>query len=168
MQDGNGEQAGSNRSAERKGGIAAEEFGRRVGTTLGVSRWFDIGQDRIDRFADVTEDWQFIHLDPDRAAQTPFGGTVAHGYLTLSMLSAMAYDVLPPIKHMRASVNYGFDRIRFLSPVRSGSRVRARFDLAEVIPRDDRRLLARLSVTMEVEDQERPALTADWLVLYLL
>lgn len=147
--------------------MRADELAEHVGTTLGTSRWFEIAQERIDRFADVTEDWQFIHLDPERAAQTPFGGTVAHGYLTLSMLAPMAYDALPAMEGMRASVNYGFDRIRFLAPVRSGSRVRARFDLMEVAPKGDDRLLARLAVTMEIEGQDSPALSADWLVMYL-
>ncbi len=148
--------------------MRADDLAERVGTTLGTSRWYEIGQDRIDRFADVTEDWQFIHLDAERAAETPFGGTVAHGYLTLSMLSAMAYDVLPHVEGARASVNYGFDRIRFLAPVGSGSRLRARFELIEVERRGADRLLLRLAVTMEVERQERPALRADWLVMYLL
>ena len=147
--------------------MRAYELAENVGTTLGTSRWFEIAQERIDRFADVTEDWQFIHLDPERAAQTPFGGTVAHGYLTLSMLAPMAYDALPSMEGMRASVNYGFDRIRFLAPVRSGARVRARFDLMEVAPKGDDRLLARLAVTMEIEGQDSPALSADWLVMYL-
>jgi acyl dehydratase len=145
----------------------AEDLAGRLGTTLGTSHWVEIGQDRIDRFADVTEDWQFIHLDPERAAQTAFGGTVAHGYLTLSMLSAMAYDVLPRIDGMRASANYGFDRVRFLAPVRAGSRLRARFDLVDVMPRGEDRLLVRLAVTMEIEGQESLALSADWLVMYL-
>lgn len=144
-----------------------EELADRIGASFGPSRWFEIGQERIDRFADVTEDWQFIHLDPERAAQTPFGGTVAHGYLTLSMLAPMAYDALPEIEGMRASVNYGFDRIRFLAPVRSGARLRARFDLAEVAPRGADRVLARFVVTMEIEGGETPALSADWLVMYL-
>lgn len=148
--------------------MRADQLAERTGTTLGTSRWFEIDQARIDRFADVTEDWQFIHLDPERAAQTPFGGTVAHGYLTLSMLSAMAYDVLPQIEGARVSVNYGFDRIRFLAPVRSGSRLRARFELVEVVPRGDDRLLVRLAVTIQIAGQDGPALSADWLVMYLV
>ena len=143
------------------------ELAERVGSCLGTSRWFEMGQDRIDRFADVTEDWQYIHLDRERAALTAFGGTVAHGYLTLSMLSAMAYDVLPEIEGMRASLNYGFDRIRFLAPVPSGSRIRARFDLLEVVPKADDRLLVRLAVTMQSDQGDKPALSADWLVMYL-
>lgn len=143
------------------------DLAARVGTTLGTSRWFEIGQDRIDRFADVTEDWQFIHLDPERAARAGFGGTVAHGYLTLSMLAPMAYDALPDMEGMRASVNYGFDRIRFLAPVPSGARLRARFDLLEVMPKGAGRMLARLAVTIEIEGQDTPAVSADWLVMYL-
>jgi len=110
--------------------IDMKEYLTLTGKEVGVSRWFEIDQTRIDKFADVTEDWQFIHVDPQKAADTPFRGTVAHGFLTLSMLAAMAYDGLPAVEGRVMGVNYGFDKIRFVAPVRSGSRVRAKIQAA--------------------------------------
>ena len=114
------------------GGLAAM-----VGQSF-TSRWMTVDQGRIDAFARITEDEQFIHVDPERAATTVFGGTVAHGFLTLSLLSAMAYSALPKIEGAAHGVNYGFDRVRFLNPVRSGSRVRAHFTLQAVTARSAR------------------------------
>ena len=150
----------------RGGEVTRAAFVAQVGQDLGTSAWVLIDQARIDAFADVTEDRQFIHLDPVRAAATPFGGTVAHGYLTLSMLAAMAYDVLPRIEGMSASVNYGFDKVRFVAPVRSGSRIRATFALKDAQD-EGARLSALMAVTVGIEGQEKPALTADWRVIYL-
>jgi acyl dehydratase len=125
-----------------------------------------VDQQRIDAFADVTTDHQFIHVDRDRAAkETPFGTTIAHGFLSLSLLSAFAYEVLPAIEGNQMSVNYGFDKVRFVSPVRSGARVRGRFTLAEVKPRSPTELLSRTHVTVEIEGEAKPALVADWLGL---
>ncbi len=141
----------------------------RVGQEVGVSRWIEVTQSVIDGFAEVTQDRQFIHIDPARAAaETPFGGTIAHGFLTLSLLSACAYDALPQIEGRAMGINYGFDKIRFLSPVRSGSRVRARFRLAEVQMRSPTEALMRYGVMVEIEGAERPALAADWLTMAVL
>ena len=148
--------------------VTRAELEALVGHEMGVSRWFAMDQARIDAFAEVTEDRQFIHIDPARAAETMFGGTVAHGYLTLSMLSAMAYDALPALEGMAASVNYGFDALRFVAPVRAGSRVRGRFVLDGLEARGADRLMARIGVVVEIEGSEKPALTADWRVMYLL
>ena len=131
--------------------LSPAELQRAAGQEIGLSDWIEISQARIDAFADVTGDWQFIHLDPVRAAATPFGGTVAHGFLTLSMLSAMSYDALPAIDGMSASVNYGFDRLRFIAPVRSGAHVRGRFVLEDAEARADGSLMARLAVTVEID-----------------
>tara|TARA_R110002049_G_scaffold117332_4_gene270752 strand:+ start:11596 stop:12051 length:456 start_codon:yes stop_codon:yes gene_type:complete len=139
-----------------------------VGQEMGISPWFVMDQARIDAFADVTEDHQFIHVDPIRAAKTDFGGTVAHGMLTLSMMSGMAYGALPAMAGQGASVNYGFDKVRFITPVRSGARVRGRFVLAEAQTRGRGNLMTRFQATVEIEGEARPALSADWLVLYLL
>ena len=98
-----------------------------IGQEIGVSRWITVDQARIDAFAEVTEDRQFIHIDPEAARATPFGGTIAHGFLTLSLLSAMTYDAVPPLEGVVMGVNYGFDRLRFLAPVLAGSQVRGRF-----------------------------------------
>ncbi|MBD3664767.1 MaoC family dehydratase [Sulfitobacter sp. TSTF-M16] len=138
-----------------------------VGQELGLSGWFVIDQARIDAFADVTEDHQFIHVDPVRASETAFGGTVAHGMLTLSMMSGMAYGALPVMEGMSASVNYGFDKVRFISPVESGARIRGRFALEEAVERGRDSLMCRLSAVVEIERAARPALTADWLILYV-
>jgi acyl dehydratase len=148
--------------------IAIDDLRARIGSEIGVSRWFDISQSRIDAFADVTEDRQFIHVDPEAARATPFGGTIAHGFLTLSMLSAIAYDALPRIAELAMGVNYGFDKLRFIAPVRAGSRIRGRFKLEAVTRRSATEYQARNVVTVEIEDHAKPALIAEWLSLYVL
>lgn len=142
-----------------------EDIRARVGQEVGVSSWFAMDQQRIDAFADATEDRQFIHVDADAAAQTPFGGTIAHGFLTLSMLSRMAAEAMLLPDTLKMAVNYGFDRVRFLAPVRSGKRVRGRFVLDSVDEKAPGQLLMRHSVTVEIEGEEKPALTAQWLGL---
>lgn len=128
-----------------------------------LSRWYEIGQDRITAFADVTEDWQFIHLDQERMA--PQGGTMAHGFLTLSMLSAMSYDVQPEIPGMVQGLNYGFDRIRFVSPVRAGQRIRGRFSVTEVVEKPGRYDVT-WDVTVEIDGADRPAIVATWINVF--
>jgi acyl dehydratase len=141
------------------------EIRERVGTEVGVSSWLSIGQDRIDAFADATEDRQFIHVDSAAAAQTPFGGTVAHGFLSLSMLSRMAAEVMLLPDSLKMAVNYGLDRVRFIAPVPSGKRIRGRFLLDAVDDKAPGQLLVRHSVTVEIEGVDKPALTAQWLGL---
>jgi len=143
--------------------LTAAELKRLDGQEIGVSKWFQISQQRIDGFAEVTEDWQFIHTDPERARQTPFGGAIAHGFLTLSMLSAMAQDAIPPLEGAAVGVNYGFDKIRFLSPVPSGARIRGRFALLSASEVKAGELTIRYRVDVEIEGQERLALTAEWI-----
>lgn len=131
------------------------------------SDWVTLDSARVQAFADATEDWQFIHLDPERASKTAFGGTVAHGFLTLSMLSMMSYQVMDGIPGVLSSVNYGFDRIRFVSPVRVGLRVRGRFAVASV-DEGDGWLDVHWDVEVEIEGAARPALVANWITrLYL-
>lgn len=142
--------------------IAPSELEKSVGKQLGVSRWFLVDQDRIDAFADITEDPQFIHVDPVKSQSTTFGGTIAHGYLTLSMLSAMFEDSVPPIEGLAHSVNYGFNRIRFLSPVHAGKRIRGRFELAE-FTQEDGQITQTVNVTIEIEGNSKPALVAEWI-----
>ncbi|HVX75089.1 MAG TPA: MaoC family dehydratase [Bradyrhizobium sp.] len=137
-----------------------------VGREVGVSAWHLVDQNRIDLYADVIEDHQFIHVDPERAKrETAFGTTIAHGFLTMSLLSIMSYEVMPVIEGTTMGVNYGFDRLRFISPVRSGSRVRGRFTLAEARLRKPKELQSRTSVSVEIEGEEKPALVADWIGL---
>lgn len=141
----------------------------REGQEVGVSRWFTLDQARVNTFADVTEDWFFIHTDPGRAAQeTPWGGTIAHGFLTLSLLSAMAYDVIPGVSGGTRGVNYGFDRMRFVAPVPVGARVRGRFLLSKAITEKPGEVTLHHAVTVEIEGQEvagggKPAIVADWI-----
>ncbi len=145
-----------------------EAFRALIGKEIGVSRWFEISQARIDEFANNTEDQQFIHVDPERAAQTPFGGTIAHGFLSMSMLAAMAYDAQPAVEGQAMAVNYGFDRVRMLSPVRSGSRIRGRFVLKAITDRSPKEFMTKTEATIEIEGSDKPALVADWLgITYL-
>src|SRR5690242_10664758 len=137
----------------------------RIGQEVGVSSWIEVDQHRIDAFADATEDRQFIHTDPAAAAQTPFGGTVAHGFLTLSLLSRMAAEAMLVPEGLKMAVNYGLDRVRFLAPVKSGKRVRGRFTLDSVEEKAPGQWLMRHNVTVEIEGEEKPALTASWLGL---
>ena len=145
--------------------MAIDEIKRRVGTEVGVSSWLTMDQPRIDSFADATEDRQFIHVDPAAAARTPFGGTVAHGFLSLSMLSRMAAEAMLLPETMTMAVNYGFDRVRFISPVPAGKRIRGRFVLESVDEKAPGQLLVRHNVTVEIEGVDKPALTAQWLGL---
>jgi acyl dehydratase len=142
-----------------------DDIRSRIGEEIGVSGWLEISQQRIEEFADATEDRQFIHVDPQAAARTPFGGTIAHGFLSLSMLSRMAADVMLIPDSTRMAVNYGLDRVRFIAPVRSGKRIRGRFVLDSVEEKAPGQILLRHTVMVEMEAEERPALTAEWLGL---
>ena len=134
-----------------------------IGTEVGVSKWFEITQARIDAFAEATEDWQFIHVDPEAAKATPFGGTIAHGFLTMSLASAMSYDAVKPLEGVAMGVNYGFDKLRFLAPVPAGSKVRGRFRLLSAEDKGGGRWLIKHELTVEIEGGDKPALIAEWL-----
>ena len=142
-----------------------DEIRSKIGQEVGLSGWILVDQARISAFAEATEDRQFIHLDRDAAAQTPFGGTIAHGFLSLSLLSRMAADAMLVPETTRMAVNYGLDRVRFLAPVRSGKRVRGRFTLDSADEKAPGQLLLRHTVTVEIEGEDKPALTAVWLGL---
>jgi len=143
--------------------MSADALSARVGTVLGVSEWIRIDQDMIDAFADLTLDHYYIHVDPARAASTPFAGTIAHGFLTLSMLSVMAYQTCPTVEGTKTAVNYGFNRLRFVAPVRTGSRVRGRFVLKSFDVQSGSRWRSIYEVTVEIEGERRPALVAEWI-----
>ena len=145
-----------------------DEIRARMGEEIGVSDWLTIDQARIDAFAEATEDRQFIHTDPAGAAQTPFGGTIAHGFLSLSLLPRMAADAMLVPDGVRMGLNYGLDRVRFLAPVRSGKRVRGRFTLDSLDEKAPGQLLMRHTVTVEIEGEDKPALTAAWLTLIFI
>lgn len=137
-----------------------------VGHEVGISRWFNVDQTMIDTFADATLDHQFIHTDPERARdETPFGGTIAHGFLTLSLLSAMNYDCAPKVREQTMGINFGFDKVRFMAPVKCGKRVRGHFTLQEARFRGAELLAIKYAVSIEIEDERKPALTAEWITL---
>ena len=147
--------------------ISAESLAARIGDDLGASDWVLVDQDRINRFAEATGDHQFIHVDPVAAAQTPFGGTIAHGMLTLSMAIAM----LPPgyllVEGLVMAVNYGFEKVRLIAPVRAGSEIRARHRFLGATPRGSGWLL-RNEISVEIRGIDKPALTAESLILQLI
>ncbi|WP_390914697.1 MaoC/PaaZ C-terminal domain-containing protein [Pseudosulfitobacter sp. SM2401] len=137
-----------------------------MGQEVGVSDWITVDQPMIDQFANVTHDNQWIHIDPERAAaETPFGGTIAHGFLTLSLASRFAYDCFSMAPGQVMGINYGFNKLRFLTPVTAGSRLRGRFVMKTVTQRNATDLLRETGLTIEIEGVETPALIADWLGL---
>lgn len=145
-----------------------DEIRAHLGKEVGISSWIVIDQARIDAFAKATEDRQFIHVDAASAARTPFGGTIAHGFLTLSLLSRLANDAMLLPDGLKMGINYGLDRVRFLAPVRSGKRVRGRFTLDSVEEKAPGQWLMRHVVTVEIEGEDKPALTATWLGLMIV
>ena len=137
-----------------------------LGTEVGVSNWITVDQPMIDQFAKTTFDTQWIHVDPERAAaETPFGGTIAHGFLTLSLASRFAYDCFPMLPGQVMGINYGMNKLRFLMPVRAGARLRGRFTLQKVTKRSATDLLRENLLTIEIEGEKTPALVAEWLGL---
>ena len=139
-----------------------------VGSELGVSDWIRIEQARVNAFADTTEDHQFIHVDPERAAATPFGGAIAHGFLTLSLLPRMMEDIGGGMADAVMGLNYGFDKIRFLAPVKVNSRVRARAKLLDVQEKVPNQFLIKQEITVEIENETKPALVAEWRTMVMV
>lgn len=139
-----------------------QDMVNKIGSDVGTSDWYLLDQTRIDQFAETTEDRQFIHVNPEMAKMTPFGGTIAHGFLTLSMLAAMMETAIEKVE-VQMSVNYGFDKVRFLTPVKSGQRVRGHFKLLEMVEKRPGQWQQKVEVTVEIEGQEKPALIAEWL-----
>lgn len=148
--------------------IHARDLPSLIGRRYGPSDWIEITQERVNHFADATGDHQFIHVDPERAAQTPFGGTIAHGFLTLSLLPQMTAGQGPRVEGLQMGLNYGSDRVRFLQPVRVGSRIRARQTLLGVTEKLAGQWLARFAVEVEIENENKPALVAEALLLYVV
>ena len=148
--------------------ISVADFGAQLGKQVGSSAWRPIAQERIDRFAEATDDFQFVHVDRERAArETPFGGTIAQRLLTLSMVSTLAEDVMPVSPELIAAVLVGVDRIKFLSPVKSGSRIRGVFRLDRATRLSPSKLVIRLQCIVEIENQAKPALSCEmsWMLL---
>ena len=145
-----------------------EELKAAEGEVLGTSDWHEVTQKDVDTFADVTGDHQWIHVDVERAKSTPFGGTIVHGFLSLSLLSRMGSEVFLAPEGVKMALNYGLDRVRFLAPVRSGKRVRGRFTLDSAEEKAPGQILFRYTVTVEIEGEDKPALTAQWLGLIFI
>lgn len=133
-----------------------------IGTETGLSDWIVVDQTMIDAFANATDDHQFIHVDPVRAAESSFGGTIAHGFLTLSLLSTMNFNCLPKVREQTMGINYGFDTVRFIAPVKAGARIRGHFILSEARFRGAGMLMTTYDVSVEIENERKPALTAKW------
>lgn len=148
--------------------VPKEELVNYKGTRLEPSAWSTMDQERINTFADCTEDHQFIHVDQEKAAQTPFGGTIAHGLLTLAMLPKLCEGngIMP--EGVVMGLNYGFDKVRFLAPVKAGKRVRGHIEILDVQPKDDKRFLIKQGITVEIEGEETPALVAEWLSMVIV
>ncbi len=140
-----------------------ESIKAKIGAEVGVSDWVEITQDMIDRFADVTDDHQFIHVNAEAAAQTPFGGTIAHGFLVLSMITKLGRVADFVMEGVYMGVNYGFEKVRMMAPVKSGKRIRGRFVLKDMVERAPGQWLSTLGVTIEIEGETKPAVIADWL-----
>lgn len=140
------------------------ELSARAGEVIGTSDWMDITQERIALFADATDDHQFIHVDPDKAKLTPFGQTIAHGFLSLSLLVPLLESCAPKLD-MRMMVNYGLNKLRFLAPVKSGKRIRAQFKLVELVEKRPGQWQQTLEATVEIEGEDKPALIAEWVLL---
>ncbi len=143
--------------------VAVSEMVNQIGHKFEPGDWMTLDQDRINSFADCTEDHQFIHVDEEAAAQTPFGGTIAHGLLTLSSLVKLCEDSSLYPENIVMGINYGFNKVRFLAPVRAGKRVRAHVEIQNVEPKDEKRYVVTLAITVEIEDEEKPALVAEWM-----
>lgn len=137
--------------------MALENYKGLIGREVGLSNWIAVDQARIDAFADTTMDDQFIHVDPERAKSSLFGGTIAHGFLVISLLSRMAFDALPEIDGVGMSINYGMNSFRFLAPVRAGGRIRGRFLLRQVNEKAPGRILITYDTTVEIENEAKPA-----------
>ena len=145
--------------------VPKEEMLNHIGHKFEPGEWIEVTQDRINTFADCTEDHQFIHVDEEAAKNTPFGTTIAHGFLTLSLLSKMAEGngIVP--ENIVMGLNYGFDKVRFLAPVKSGKRVRANSEISDITEKDGGRFLTKQTISVEIEGEDTPALVAEWLTM---
>jgi len=151
-----------------KSNISVEDFKNSAGTELGPSDWMLIDQERINRFANATDDHQFIHVDPEKAAATPFGTTIAHGFLSLSVIPHMLAQIMPIPDGIVMGINYGIDKARFSHPVKVDSKLRAHAKIEKVSARSDGQFMVKTRVTLEIEKIERPALIAHILSLYVV
>lgn len=145
--------------------ISPQDYAGAIGQETQATDWLPVSQERINTFADCTLDHQFIHVDPEAAAQTPFGSTIAHGFLTLSLLSYFAEQLQITMDGVTMGVNYGLDKVRFINPVKVNQRVRARAKILDIVEKKPGQYQLKLAITVEIEGEEKPALIAEWLVM---
>ena len=148
--------------------MSPQDIAAKVGENIGTSPWVEISQERINQFAEATGDHQFIHVNEEAAKMTPFGGTIAHGFLSLSMLSALAANTTLVLDGIAMGINYGFEKVRFLQPVRAGKKIRGRFVLEDAHERNPGQWMLKYAVTVEIEGEDKPALMAHWLTLQIV
>ena len=149
--------------------MSPQDLAARTGDTIGTSEWVEMSQERINQFAEATGDHQFIHVDLEAAKQTPFGGTIAHGFLTLSMIPYLgANSDMPRVDNVKMGVNYGGNKTRFIAPVRAGKRIRAHWKLVEMIEKRPGQWQQTAEITMEIEGEDKPALICEWITQYFV
>ena len=149
--------------------MTPQEVQAQVGQQIGTSEWVEMSQDRINMFAEATGDHQFIHIDPDKAKLTPFGGTIAHGFLTLSMIPYLsANSDLPRVDGVKMGVNYGGNKTRFINPVRSGKRIRGHWKLLELVEKRPGQWQQTHEITIEIEGEDKPALITEWIMQFFV
>ena len=146
--------------------VPKDELVNAIGTKLEPTPWIEVSQERINAFAECTGDHYFIHVDVEKAKQTDLGGTIAHGLLTLSLLPYLMENFIVP-ENMLHGLNYGFDKVRFLAPVRAGKRVRLHAEVLDIERKDENRFVFKIGVTVEIEGEETPALIAEWMNLFI-
>lgn len=143
--------------------LSVDQLNDYIGKEVGISEWLLVDQERINQFADATGDHQYIHVDSERAAQTPFGTTIAHGFLTMSLMVLMGYEGSTKLKNSVMGINYGFDKLRFINPVKVNSKIRGRFRLISAEEKNTNQWLLKHNITVEIAGEEKPALVAEWL-----
>ena len=143
--------------------LSVDQLNDYIGEEVGTSEWLLVDQERINQFADATGDHQYIHVDSERAAQTPFGSTIAHGFLTMSLMVLMGYEGSTKLKNSVMGINYGFDKLRFINPVKVNSKIRGRFRLISAEEKNTNQWLLKHNITVEIAGEEKPALVAEWL-----
>jgi len=148
--------------------VKAEDLPKLVGRELDPSQWIEVTQERVNQFAEATNDFQFIHVDPEKAAQTPFGGPIAHGFLSLSLLSYLNAQSAVVPENLAMGINYGSDKVRYLMPVRVGKRIRSKQKVIEVNEKSPGQWLMKTAVTVEIEGEETPALVAEILSMLVV
>jgi len=143
--------------------LSVDQLNDYIGEEVGISEWLLVDQERIDQFADATGDHQYIHVDSNRAAKTPFGTTIAHGFLTMSLMVLMGYEGSTKLENSIMGINYGFDKLRFINPVKVNSKIRGRFQLISAEEKKPNQWLLKHNITVEIAGEEKPALVAEWL-----